>query len=500
MTILSYMMAVSQAVRHADDTRETRKTLSELYTDFGLRIYSSARPPMGHQCFLTEGHEKYFSGREGQGMYRGLPHSQLSSEQAMRYAYQLFRRALDDGADNWKNHYMLGKCMAKLSTYREYEPEETLQKFVDAIKLCPEKSSEMIFEPHHKLVSSTTKFLLQDRLTPEQACEILRASRFSKGMEPVHTRTNFVLYAIEVLKKIRSADKQKWHHRMTNRIARLRYEQLKDTPGARAEIGSLFNKTSQLAIWKPEHERPGRHFVFARDYTLFYTELLEEVRDRQSLEVLARRVRKFSHGHFQHTDVWNTIFNSYINVLRAGIPYKLDDEVFRDVSFDEFTMYAQKLDSHCNSLKDSQSSALDHLREVFELRKLNGGLAKNPAIDDLLADSYAKLWQEQVPAIMEAENEKQHNPMSLKNMMFDAAPPPPPAAAASATAGASSSDGARMDLDLPLRAKMTRVTRRELISKATNLCKEMNQQPTANKPGSTAPSVSSSIPTKSIAG
>ncbi|KAA8895625.1 hypothetical protein FN846DRAFT_968781 [Sphaerosporella brunnea] len=495
MTILSYMMAVSQAIRYADDSPETRKTISELYTDFGYRIYSSSRPPMGHQCFLTEGYDRYFSGRDGQGMYLGSPHKEMSPENALRYALELFKRALDDGADNWKNHYMIGKCMAKLSTYREYEPEGTLQCFVDAIKLCPEKSNETIFEPHHKLISSTTKFVLQDRLSPEAACEILGSSRFSKGIEPVTTREDFILFATEVLKKIRAADKQKWHHRMTYRIARLRYEELQDVASARAEMGSLFSsKAAQLAIWKPEHERPGRHFVFGRDYTLFYTELLEETQDRQTLEALAKRVRRVIHGMFQHNEVWGTVFTKYINVLRAGIPYRLDDEVFRDLSFDEFTTYSQKLDSHCNGLKDSQSPALDHLREVFELRKLNGGLAKNPAIDDLLADSYAKLWQEQVPAIMEAENEKQHNPMSLKNMMFDAAPPPapPPAAPASSGAIGCPAEAGKMDLDLPLRGKMTRVTRRELISKATNLCKEMNQQPNtigATKSGSAVSNV-----------
>lgn len=70
------------------------------------------------------------------------------------------------------------------------------------------------------------------------------------------TPGNYVQYTLEVLKKMKLADKPKWHHRMTYRAARLRMEQLGDVAGARAEFATLFtNKAAQLSIWKPEYER-----------------------------------------------------------------------------------------------------------------------------------------------------------------------------------------------------------------------------------------------------
>jgi len=62
---------------------------------------------------------------------------------------------------------MIGKCMGKLLKKADmYMPEEVLEKYVQAIKLCPEKvGSDHIFEPHHRLVSSACKYVLQGSVT-----------------------------------------------------------------------------------------------------------------------------------------------------------------------------------------------------------------------------------------------------------------------------------------------------------------------------------------------
>jgi len=75
-------------------------------------------------------------------------------------------------------------------------------------------------------------------------------------MEPVEDRESFVKYVLEVLKRMRTADKPKWHHRMTNRAGKLKFSELGDVAGAKSEISCLFsNKSVSLSIWKPENER-----------------------------------------------------------------------------------------------------------------------------------------------------------------------------------------------------------------------------------------------------
>lgn len=385
---------------------------------------------------------------------------------------------------------MIGKCMGKLVDIREtrhlFTPEEVLEKFVETIKYCPEKiGTDHIFEPHHKLVSTACKYVFRNLISPLQACKILDATPFSKKLDHVEDREGFVKYILEVLKKMRTADKPKWHHRMTHRAAQLRFKHQNDIVGARAEFSTLFsNKAAQLSIWRPENERPGRHFVFASQYTKFYVNLLELLDDRATLEVLAKRVRRSANGLFRHADVWQHVLIAYIKVLRrtGDVADQADEEVFKNLPYGDFDKQAHSLESYCN-LKEAGSGSpmLELLREVYELRRLNGGLAKTTLVDDLLADTYSRLYAELVPEILkqsthtttttattstvatpqqQLENESRANPMSLKNLMISNEDPP-------------AADAAARDIldDLPIRAKMSRVSRRELVSRAAFICK-----------------------------
>jgi len=82
----------------------------------------------------------------------------------------------------------------------------------------------------------------------------------------------FVKLIIEILTRIRSADKPKWHHRMTYRVrfytqavrltanlyqlARIHLDEWDDVTAAYNELKTMFaNKNTLLAIWKPPNER-----------------------------------------------------------------------------------------------------------------------------------------------------------------------------------------------------------------------------------------------------
>jgi len=225
---------------------------------------------------------------------------------------------------------------------------------------------------------------------------------------------------------------------------------------------------------------------------MFYVDLLEKLDDRTTLEAVTKRVRKGTTGFFRHAEVWMHVFLAYMRVLRrtGNIPEQSDEEVFKNVSYDEFNTYSTRLDTYCNLITTS-SPTLDLLREVFELRRLNAGLARTPLIDDLLADSYAKLYVELVPEVLKQivmqkeEPEARANPMSLKNLMFEEQPSADTSAVNLAAAHS------KFD-DLPIRGKMTRVTKRELISKACNLCKLATTTLPSGKT-STAPTTQPSV-------
>ena len=76
----------------------------------------------------------------------------------------------------------------------------------------------------------------------------------------------------------------------------------------------IFTKTMTVQVWKPEHERPGRHFVYTSRYTLLFIQLLSETADRVNFELLARKVRKKAHDFYKHTRVWTELCTHYLKV------------------------------------------------------------------------------------------------------------------------------------------------------------------------------------------
>lgn len=85
--------------------------------------------------------------------------------------------------------------------------------------------------------------------------------------------------------------------------------------GAKHELTQqIFTKTMHTQIWKPDNERPGRHFVYTSRYVSFFVRLLSQLNDRNSLEALARRVRKKSGDFFNHAKIWEEVCGAYLEV------------------------------------------------------------------------------------------------------------------------------------------------------------------------------------------
>lgn len=354
---------------------------------------------------------------------------------------------------------------------------------------------------------------------PAVAYKFVLVSPYAKGTTEPTDRASFLSLTLGVLAKMKAADKQRWHHRMTHRIASLLYSKLNsgeerqhaDIVAAAKELSSLYTiKASTLAIWRPENERPGRHFVYAHNYTNFYVSLLEKLGDRATLELVAKRVRKNSGGLWRYSQVWENTLRAYVSVLRStgNVEKGLEEKVFLDVGWSEFQAYSARLEVYCNSQPPPSGAAastppqhplLDLFREVVELRKLNMGSGKTPEVDELLADTYAKLYRDLLPEIISAEpasapspetpsSSAGSNPMSLSNLMLSdtgmIAHANNGSTSGTATGGTVTptnstsaavqlaTSHAKRDFDLPMRGgKLTKVTRREVVSKAANLFK-----------------------------
>lgn len=93
-----YSMAVASAIRTAEPTMETRALLADLYTDFGVRMYSSSREPLSMGAFSLADFPRHFSSEESQQMYKSQPYKEMSLYSVWFFASNLLKRAVVDNA------------------------------------------------------------------------------------------------------------------------------------------------------------------------------------------------------------------------------------------------------------------------------------------------------------------------------------------------------------------------------------------------------------------
>lgn len=441
-----YTMAVSYAVRAGDATSLESSKLAEMYSDFGNRIYSSSREPFSMAAFaFRDNEERHFSGDQ---MYKKEPHTALKLYTAWKLAAALFKRSLQRNPDSWQNHFMLGKCLWKMFTASPEvrgrgdppQQDEVIKAFTRAIETLPSRRDsrkEPILEPHYKLLIIVHKMVMRQDLKPVEGLNILKAntSYTKKIPDPdPDLKEEWMIYVTAILKALRHADKSAWHHRMTMRSAHLIYdddpENLVSAMEVRHELTQqMFTKTMVLQVWRPENERSGRHFVYTSRYVRFFVRVLVQLKDRENLEMLAKRLRRKLHEFFEHTKLWQETCQAYLKMLRrAGeIPEGHEDSVFKSLNHEEFTQRSKKLEMWCHN-PNNESTTRDILQEVIELKKLNNGLMKPTLIDDLLGDTYAKLYEETAADVDKIEvpqpdpppaapTPTQHKPMALTSVM-----------------------------------------------------------------------------------
>jgi hypothetical protein len=449
-----YIMAVACAVRDADTTPSTQNKISQMYTEFGNRVYASSRAPFGMEAFqIRETERRFCNHQESTTLYREVTFIPLQVYTAWKYASTLFKRAIKGNPKKWWNHFMLGKCLWKMWSANDdamhYSMsigaplvsqngpawESVIDAFVSAIEMLPGKkgrSGEPVLEPHYKLVAITHKLFQRRAIDYAKGVEILSHTSYAQNVSGPEDASDWQRYILAVLKSLRATDKSSWHHRIIARSAHTIYDEVQDTAAAHAakhELAlAIFTKTMAVQVWKPENERPGRHFVYTTRYTRFFFELLDLTGDRSSFEALAKRVRRKQTDFFEHQKLWQDLCSRYLRLLRkiGNVPEGQEDSAFKCVNHDEFNALALRLEAWCQN-PATQHPVLDVLRDAIELKRLNNGMMKPLLIDDLIGDTYAMLYTLIGPTLSPLPSEQPQQP---------AQPQAPPFAVTATSTGA----------------------------------------------------------------
>ena len=428
-----FTMATALAYRSADIGFETSTKMTEMYHDFALRLYASSREPFSMKPFEIEDENIFVS--DHKGVHKATSLQTVRVYTVWKLANVLFKRALAGRPDQWQIHYMIGKCLWKMhsASLRMRGPKDipptgaqVVEPFVKALELLPDKDKkeskdskrEPTLEPHYKLVSIVDKLWRRNALDRHSMKEAIEHSHYARKEGFPDDMAEWRTYMLAVLKSLRSADKSNWYHRIIARHAQTVYhedrplteptlEELNASALAAKEVltAQMFTKTMVLQVWRPENERAGRHFVYTTRYTRFIVNIFKQLRDRAGLEMLARRVRRRPHDLFEHSNVWQDICTAYLFLMRthASLSEGLETSCFSTIAHEDFLARKDPLEKWMQETPAGVSSALDVLREVQELKKINQGLMKPGAIDDLIGDSYAQLFNTIGKQLWEAE-------------------------------------------------------------------------------------------------
>ena len=416
-----YTMALSTASR-ANATLEDVGKMPELYYDFALRIYASSREPYSMKAFGLEDFDRHYNNQIA-GMYKSRPFKGLQLYAAWNFAKVMLQRAVARKPQAWASWYLLGKCLWKMHNcddrvrggHRVIDHSEVLEAFERAVETAPERrDKDPIIEPHYKLLSVVHKLVKKNRLAVQDACNHLKATPYARKVTPPEDHSRWNQYILEVLKVLRAADKQNWHHRMAARAAHIAYDDSPDdvnaAKAAKEELTQqIFTKTMNIQVWRPEHERAGRHFVYTTRYATFFLRLLIQIGDTVSLEALAKKIRKKDRDFIGHTELWDSICQNQLNLLRSkgDIAYCHSDLMFKNTPLEVFMLNADRLDEWAHQ-PDFTSPLIDLIRDTIELKKLNLGLTKVSPIEELIRDIYATLYEKILPEIIAKSTDEEN--------------------------------------------------------------------------------------------
>lgn len=410
--IHSYIMATAIAMRLTGTGPDDAQKIENMLAEFATRLYASSRPPLNMEAFRTDKNMRHMSSSIDMSMSKQAYHPPVGSYALWKFAAYLLSRKFSDKPKHWTTHYTRCKCLWKMFTSpdnrtrrRPVPAEEVIEAITEAIEALPkkEKSNEPILEPHFKLVSIVHKLVTRHAISYVQGEEYLQATRYSQGIHLSEYEDGdgpeWVPYMLDILKKLGNADKSNWHHRIIDRAAHVIYDESPDIAGALGAkhqfTQQIFTKTMTIQVWKPEHERPGRHYVYTGRYVAFFVHVLAQLNDRTNLDQLVRRIRRKTTDFLDHTKVWEDVATAYVRLLRrhGKIPDGRERALFDGMNHEEFTKKSEKMEAWALD-PDTTSVFLDIMRDGIDLKRLNNSLMKGPLIDDLIGDAYACLYEE----------------------------------------------------------------------------------------------------------
>ncbi|BFZ53801.1 Histone transcription regulator 3 [Savitreella phatthalungensis] len=512
--LLCYLMAISNTLNiiQADETKpHIERELADLHFELGVFLVDVVECPLSMAAFDRE--DLVFA-QDGQNDPGSRTKSAATERELLRLAYTCLRRANMRCTEIWQCHMHLGKVGRRLGV----EPSKVLAYMRRAAENAPTKpigDGMLVLEPHYNHVSAIHAYLRNGCLTESEARQRL-ANLPAYGSVPEDDQTALDLLQ-KALQNMRNADKKHWHHRPTYRLSTLHLERSIAAPDlivakrelqlARETFESLMTQkgpvTSVLTIWRTAFERPGKHFIYMEKYSLYYMDLLLRARNPQAgaaaageegadavdcIRSFLRRIRRDTSNIWDHKEVWDESFDRYLDYIaeQEQIESGLHLELENIIMLEDFKQAATRLDNAALLPTFARSTLLKTMRDLYDMRKVNGGLSETNEADNLILDMYVTMYmwvQDQTDfqlGLVKAPPAEEEIKIEATITAPTASPGPPAVTGANDTvtaddtpvtpAAAPSSRSARSRLR-EAKLKLAKVARKDMLARAFALCK-----------------------------
>ncbi|KAI0244888.1 Histone transcription regulator 3 [Massospora cicadina] len=357
----------------------------DFWAEFGYLVYVAIARPMKLAAFKSKEPPV-------PGSMPAVPPT-LTPSGGYRLALSLFHRARRS-RNTWEMNVMMAKCLTKLGA----APAQVLPLLVMAVEL----SADDVIEPSYQLVNFLYKRLLGGALDEATAWACLR--KVPRLQVDAETLPRALLQAVESLKAI---DKKRWHHKLHYLHARVHHFMFQDGKRALEEMQNLIklnHVSSCINVWKPESERPGKHFVYVAQYLLFILEIAGPSATFAFLATLLRRIAKVTDSIYRFAQVYGRAVDMYIQAVRGQLGVGACEFIRRPWTVAAFTAAAQPVErevvaqlAHANPAQVPVEFEYEYqvalaFKATLELAKLFGGLVAPPKrLLHLLVDIYGKL-------------------------------------------------------------------------------------------------------------
>ncbi|KAJ3206373.1 Histone transcription regulator 3 [Entophlyctis luteolus] len=306
-----------------------------------------------------------------------------ASETVILRGIECFMKAKRMDGNDWRFPFMVGKMMKKLKTV---DPFAVVKQFCEAISLVPQlwttKEQERILDAHYCLISYLCKGLYTGKFERHSISE---EEVFESQTYDDLKLTAFDLILTE-LSKLKSIDKKKWQHRPYWKSERAKNELL-TLFQLRSNARSFFN------FWRPEFERPGRHFVYIHKYTVALIGILHELKDLESLRHLVRKTQKAYDTLLYPQTVWRIGFEAMTDLLSEKIDENVWMQFVNCVPQKDFLSLAPSVEKKMlGGAVDDRSEDANLLQTAFTLKKLNENLEDETVLSRILVLLYCKLF------------------------------------------------------------------------------------------------------------